>query len=241
MRLLVTRPQPGAERTAAALRALGHSVITAPVLRFEATLPDIPAGPWHAVLMTSASAARAMSAHPRLGELIACPVFAVGRSTAEAARDADFSMVTSADGDVQALLRLARTHLPGSNLRLLYLAGEDRVGDLAGALASHGFDVRTIEVYRAVASDTLTAEAVAALARGEIDAILHYSARSATVFVDLANRAGVWTCTCEAAHLCLSAQVAQPLIAAGAGIVRIAPGPDEAALFGLIRQTGGNQ
>src|SRR5215475_3147651 len=105
MRLLVTRPQPGAERTAMALRALGHSVVIAPVLRFEAALPDIPPGPWHAVLMTSASAARAISAHPRLGELLDCQVFAVGRSTAEAARDAGFTAVTSADGDVEALSR----------------------------------------------------------------------------------------------------------------------------------------
>ena len=241
MRLLVTRPQPGAERTAAALRALGHSVVTAPVLRFEVALPDIPAGPWHAVLMTSATAARAISAHPRRGELIDCPVFAVGRSTADAARDAGFTAVTSADGDVEALLRLVRAHLPGSGLRLLYLAGEDRAGDLAGALRSVRLEVHTVEVYRAAASNALTDEAVAALAAGEIDAILHYSARSATVFIDLAKGAGLWRFACRAVQLCLSAQVAKQLTAAGAGTVRIAPAPDEAALFGLIGHTGGNQ
>src|SRR5205823_1614239 len=104
----------------------------------------------------------------------------------------------------------------------LYLAGEDRAGDLAGTLASHGFEVRTVEVYRAVASNALTDEAIAALAHCEIEAILHHSARSATVLVDLANNAGVWPCACKAAQLCLSAQVAKPLIAAGAGTVRIA-------------------
>jgi len=241
MRLLVTRPQPGAERTAAALHALGHSVVTAPVLRFETVLPDIPAGPWHGVLMTSASAARAISAHPRRAELLDCPVFAVGSSAAEAARAAGFTPVRSADGDVEALLRLVRTSVSGSNVRLLYLAGEDRAGDLAGTLASHGLEVRTVEVYRAVASDVLTNEAVAAIAHGEIDAILHYSMRSATVFVDLAKKADVWPGACEAAQLCLSAQVAKPLVAAGAGTVRIAPVPDENALFGLIRGTASNQ
>ena len=35
---------------------------------------------------------------------------------------------------------------------ILYLAGEDRAGDLAGALAAAGHPVRTVEVYRAVAA-----------------------------------------------------------------------------------------
>ena len=36
MRLLVTRPEPDNERTAAALRALGHEVMLAPLLAIEA-------------------------------------------------------------------------------------------------------------------------------------------------------------------------------------------------------------
>ena len=35
-------------------------------------------------------------------------------------------------------------------------------------------------------------------------------------------------------HLCLSRQVAQPLRAAGAATIRIAPRPDEAALLELV-------
>ena len=39
-----------------------------------------------AILMTSANGARALAGHPRRGELLALPVLAVGRSSAEAAR-----------------------------------------------------------------------------------------------------------------------------------------------------------
>ena len=35
MRLLVTRPEADAERTATALRACGHTVVVAPLLRIE--------------------------------------------------------------------------------------------------------------------------------------------------------------------------------------------------------------
>ena len=79
MRLLVTRPEPDNERTAAALRARGHEVMLAPLLRIEAVADaDLGAPPWAAILLTSANGARAIAGHPRRGELLALPVLAVG-------------------------------------------------------------------------------------------------------------------------------------------------------------------
>src|SRR2546426_8348833 len=86
VRLLVTRPEADAVRTAAALRARGHDVLAAALLRIE-TDPDavLGTGPWAAVLIASANAVRAIAAHPRRREIGAVPVFAVGRRTAAAA------------------------------------------------------------------------------------------------------------------------------------------------------------
>src|SRR5262249_61439308 len=83
MRLLVTRPEPDGARTAAALRARGHDVMLAPLLSIEPEVEaDLGSGPWDGVLITSASAARAIAAHPRIGELVDLPLFAVGRRSA---------------------------------------------------------------------------------------------------------------------------------------------------------------
>ena len=61
VRLLLTRPEPDAQRTAAALRAHGHDVVVAPLLRIEpAADAQIGAGPWAAILITSANAAHAV-------------------------------------------------------------------------------------------------------------------------------------------------------------------------------------
>jgi hypothetical protein len=96
MRLLVTRPEPDNARTAAALRANGHEVMLAPLLHIEAvTNADLGAPPWAAILLTSANGARAIADHPRRAELIALPVLAVGRSSADAARAAGFTDVSS--------------------------------------------------------------------------------------------------------------------------------------------------
>ena len=233
MRLLLTRPEADAARTAAALRAAGHQVLAAPVLRIAPVAADLGAGPWGAVLLTSANAARAVAALPRRRELDHCAVLTVGRRSAEAARQAGFADVASADGDVSALVALAAARFGGTGARLLYLAGHERAGDLAGALGRHGLDVETVVIYDTV-TQGLPPDAQAALAAGAIDGVLHYSPRSAAAFLAGARDAGLTPAALAAAHFCLSAAVAAPLVAAGAATIRIAPAPDEPALLRLI-------
>ena len=233
MRLLLTRPEPDAQRTAAALRALGHDVIVTPLLRIEpAADAKIGSGPWAAVLITSANAAPAIAAHAGVTPLRALPVFAVGRRSAEAMGAAGFADVTSADGNVSDLARLVAARLQPA-APLLYLAGEDRSGDLAGDLRARGFAVETVIIYRAIAATGLPPAAAQALASG-IDGVLHFSRRSAEVFVDAARAAGVLESALQAAHFCLSAPIAEPLVQAGAANIRVAERPNEAVLLALI-------
>ena len=128
-------------------------------------------------------------------------------------------------------LNLAAKHLP-----LLYCAGEERAGDLAGALQSHGLRVETAIVYRSAMVTDLTPNVRAALGAGTVDAVLHYSARTATAFVAAVTTAGVRDLSIQIQHLCLSTQVAAPLAAAGAKAVEIAAEPNEHALLALIGQ-----
>jgi uroporphyrinogen-III synthase len=234
VRLLVTRPEPDAERTASALRVRGHSVIVAPLLRIEA-LPDaeIGSGPWAAILVTSANAAAAIVQHPRGAELKDVPVLAVGEHSAQAMRAAGFAEVISAAGDGGDLVRLAAERLKQS-VPLLYLAGADRSGDIAGDLAAQNFTVRVAVIYRAVAATALPRAAVDALAGG-IDGVLHFSRRSAEVYVNAARSAGLLEAALKKPrHFCLSVQVAEPLTQAGAADIRIGPQPTEAALLAVI-------
>jgi uroporphyrinogen-III synthase len=233
VRLLLTRPEPDAQRSAAALRAQGHDVIVAPLLRIEpAADAQIGAGPWAAILITSANAAHAVVSHARLTQLRALPVFAVGQRSTYAMIAAGFANVTSADGNVSDLARLVAARLQPA-AHLLYLAGADRSGDLAGDLRARGFVVETVIIYRMIAATTLPPAAAQALGSG-IDGVLHFSRRSAEAFVETARAAGVLESALRAAHFCLSAQVAEPLAQAGAADIRVAERPNEAALLALI-------
>ena len=233
MRLLLTRPEPDGQRTATALRAQGHDVVAAPLLRIEpADDAQIGNVPWAAILITSANAAHAVVTHARITPLRAVPVFAVSRRSADAMGAAGFADVTSADGNVSDLARLvtARTQ-PAAPL--LYLAGADRSGDLAGDLRARGFAVETTIIYRAIAATSLPPAAADALANG-IDGVLHFSRRSAETYVDTARAAGMLANALKPVHFCLSAQVAEPLAQAGATDIRVAERPNEAVLIALI-------
>ena len=235
MRLLVTRPEPEGEETAARLRARGHEVLVAPLLRIEAaTDAELGAGPWSGIVMTSRNAARAIGQHPRHAELRGLPVFAVGRRTAEAARAVGFSDVLSADGDADDLVRLILARRAAIGGRLLYLAGADRAADVAGQLREGGLSADTVVIYRAVAALDLPDSVRTALAAGSLDGVLHLSRRSTETYLACALRAGLRDEALSPTNYCLSAQVAEPLIAAGARNVAVAARPDEAALFGLL-------
>jgi uroporphyrinogen-III synthase len=229
MRLLVTRPEPDNARTAVALRAKGHEVVLAPLLHIESIAnADLGMPPWAAILLTSANGARAVADHPRQAELIALPVLTVGRSSADAARAAGFVDVTSADGDADDLARLATQRFSGAPQPLLYLAGEDRSGELAVP----GLAVRTVVVYRAAKAEKFPPLIRPALEQGGIDGVLHFSRRSVESYLDCSRDLGGPALNPK--HYCLSARAAEPLRLAGATQIHVAPQPDEASLLALV-------
>jgi len=233
VRFLVTRPESDAERTAAALRQRGHVAVVAPLLRIEPILDaPIDAQRWGAILITSANAAAALALHGRKNTLLDIPVFAVGDRSAEAMRAAGFAEVASAGGAVADLIELVAERLQ-PQAPLLYLAGEDRAGDVAGALQAKGFIVQTVVLYCAVITTLLPKYAADALKAG-VDGVLHFSRRSAEAYVASARAAGVLSRALEVAQFCLSEQIAAPLRRAGAAGVHVAARPNEAALIELI-------
>jgi uroporphyrinogen-III synthase len=231
MRVLVTRPLPEGERTAAALRAMGHDVMLTPLMQVR-PIPAVLAGNWSAVIITSANAIRVLT-KDQLAPLLALPLYAVGERSAEAARTAGFRDVRSAQGDAAALVRLIDERYANESAPHLYLAGVDRAADIAGTLAGKGIKVTTVEVYRTMTMG-YPPELMTAIEQDRLDAALHFSRRSADNFVIGAKAAGLAAKALALKQLCLSDQVAEPLRLAGARDVVIARRPDEASLLALL-------
>jgi uroporphyrinogen-III synthase len=233
MRVLVTRPQADAERTARELAARGHEAVLAPVLRIAPTDQEPPSGAFDAILLTSANAVPTLAS---LGAPVEdLPIFTVGERTAAAA--AGYRDVHTAEGDAASLAGLvARTAAPGA--RLLHIAGLNRKPDLEAALSARGFAVVTWVAYDAVAAERLPNAGLHALHDGQLDAALHYSRRSAGIVLDLVRSAGLTARLLDIPHVCLSADTAVPLQAAGARFVTAAR-PDETSLLAALDECVG--
>jgi uroporphyrinogen-III synthase len=113
----------------------------------------------------------------------------------------------------------------------LYLAGADLARDLAGELGERGFTVVTHTTYRMIPVANLPREVCDAFAANGIEAVLHYSRRSARAFLEAARAAGVEISALAIPQCCISDAVAAILRDAGASHVVVARIPDENAVF----------
>ena len=236
MAVLVTRPHPDDEATAGALRARGFEVLQAPMLRFEPVpFHDDADARYGAIIVTSANALRAIAPHLADSRLLKLPLFAVGEHTASAARDAGFGQVLTAKGDAAALRDLVLAAVKSKQLKkastLMYLAGADLARDLAGELGEKGFTVVTHTTYRMIPASSLPREICDAFVANRIEAVLHYSRRSARAFLDAARSGGVEISALALPQCCISSAVASILRDAGATQVTAAAQADENALF----------
>jgi len=239
MAVLVTRPHPDDEATASSLRAKGLEVLLAPMLRFEpVAFHDDMDARYGAVIVTSANALRGIEPHLAGSRLLKLPLFAVGEHTASAAYRVGFDNVIPANGDAASLRDSVLASVKAKELKkastLLYLAGADLAHDLAGELGEHGFRVVTHLTYRMAAVPNLPPEVSNAFAANGIEAVLHYSRRSARAFLDAARAAGVEISALAVTQCCISDSVAAVLREAGATQVVVATTPDENALLGAL-------
>ncbi len=229
MRVLVTRPPPEANQTAARLAALGHAAIIAPLTTIEPTGAIIPARAFELVVATSARALEMMDASA-LAPVLNAPFHGVGARTIDAARARGFRVAAPAPDVAGLLAMLARTP---RGARVLYLAGEDRKPALETGLAAAGHDVQTGVVYRAAAVARLPEAARLALETNALDAAFCFSRRSAELLIELADAAGLIAGLKQVPQVCISAEAAAPLVALGARTL-VATTPDSSGLFDAL-------
>jgi uroporphyrinogen-III synthase len=234
-RIALTRAEDDAEATAAELVARGFEAAIAPAIEIRALPAAPPAGQFDALVATSPRAIRVLRAGDR-ARLATIPLYVAGARAARAAQEARLALTGEPVADAAALAeRLARTLPPGA--RLLYLAGRDRKPTLEATLAVHGFSVQATELYAAEARPAWSAAEAQAV--GGCDGALHYSRRTAALAVGLAARAGLAEAFRALLHVCLSADVAEPLAAAGAARIVFAAAPDEAQLLAALERACG--
>jgi uroporphyrinogen-III synthase len=204
MTVIVTRPQPDADFFAADCRAAGLDPIVAPLMtvRFRDTiaLPERLG----ALAFTSANGVRAFAAQYALRTL---PIFCVGQASAAAARDCGFQTVTPSGGDVDALAHTIIQAAASLDGPVVHVAGSERAGDLIALLSKAHVAAERIVAYEARPTDALPEPAAEALRNGAPDVAL-FSPRTARLFLQLTEQAGMTQAAKKCRAICLSEAVA---------------------------------
>ena len=220
--LLVVRPEPGNCATVAAARALGLTAWSEALFRIAPTTWNPPPAPeFDAVLIGSANALR--HGGQALAGYAALPAYVVGEATAEAAREAGFSVAAIGSGGLQDLIaRLSRD----KRRRVLRLAGADHVA----LTLAEGTEFVTAVVYEAL---PLAMSADCAVRLGQGAAALLHSAAAARHFA--AECARLRVDRGAVALACLGPRMADA-VGEGWASVASAERPDDTALLALARE-----
>lgn len=227
MLVLVTRPREQAADTARLLEAMGHEALLDPVLEIRRLPPSpLPLEDVAAIVVTSVNAAPALAGLPA-----GLPVFAVGTATAEAVRAAGRPEVRVAAGDGIDLARLVRQSLPAGAGAILHLAGRHVREGLEAGLTGAGYQYRSAVVYEAMPVTMMAPEVASALAARRVGAVLLYSPRSAEVWAQRIEAAGLAGMLGGTLAACLSEAVAAPVARLPLRSVRVATSRDQNALL----------
>lgn len=237
MRVLVTRPQPGADETARRLTERGHEPVVLPLTR---TVPLDIAPPAldgvEAVVATSAAAIRHAPVW-LIGRISGLPLHAVGKRTAEVAGEAGFGDIRQTFPDARRMAAGLPAKLPAGT-RLLYLAGRVRTGVIEDRLAAAGLRVDLVEIYDTVPHETALDAAAGVIGARPLDVALVHSAHGAELLSRLAARPDLAAAFEDTRCLCISARVADALKGRIAARAQAAEAPDEAALLRLLDAEG---
>lgn len=233
-RVLVTRPQPGADRTAERLRTLGFEPVVMPLTETVALPHVLPEVTPDLVLATSPQAFRHLA--PQIaGSISGIPLRVTGKATAASARQAGFLDVKETGGDVSRLMAsLSPMIVPG--VRILYLAGHVRRPELEQHLAARGASLTVIEVYDTLSVSYSTDKIRTLNTDGELAAVLLTSVNCVTRLRELTGEPEVGQAIGNAVLICLSNRIAEAARTLFSNAVLVASVPTEDALLDCLRE-----
>jgi len=236
VRVVVTRPEHSARRTAGRLQALGHEPVLLPLTK-AVHHPEIAEGalkqPHTGLAITSAEAVRVLALlggklTPHLGEA----VYAVGEATAKAVGESGFRYIRTGSGTGAGLAELVASDAPQFAATLLYLAGKPRSPKFEEGLRARNLSFATAEIYEMTPIAYDDGAIRDTVVDPPADAVLLYSRESARLFSDLV--APHAPALAAMRFFCLSANVAEAVRTDFHRNIKIADHPDEGGLFALL-------
>ena len=246
MHLLVTRPYEDGVSLIQKLKTKGYQVSYMPIMNIIYHAPVfIPSA--SSYVFTSANAVRGFQkscSQERLRAIISEKImaYAVGSATAKMCELVGFHKMIVGDGDVENLTELIVENPPPSkkqyDIPLLHIAGRHRAGHLIRQLRRANIHVERIVLYHGEPLSALPIDIKKMLSIGQIDTVIFYSQRSASIFIALLKQANLEKIVWELRAICLSESIAEILRIAHFKWIGVAQKPNEESLLEMVSSIG---
>lgn len=227
---LITRPTTESGPTGEKLEALGHTVHFAPMLKIDPVSFEIPEET-RSLILTSKNGARFGLANIEQKDR---PIFAVGEKTAAVARSMGFTNITVGPGTARQLVPLLLECGDATKREYAHLCGNEIAYNISDVLEDDGIDAINTITYQTTPNRSFPPAVEEAMEEGQIDSVLFYSPRTATIFEEAISEAGKHDWLPQLDAYCLSPRVADELMGPWRS-VSYAMIPTEKALFGLFK------
>ncbi|MEM7214621.1 MAG: uroporphyrinogen-III synthase [Pseudomonadota bacterium] len=236
MRVLVTRTELAADRTADALRSAGYDPVVLPLTELKDTGAKMPDQTYDGYLFTSGNALEVLSRRgwicPDTGSVAYC----VGDQTAAEAKKRGFVDIRSAGGNAQDLVELIKKDRDSETRSLLYPTAVDRSLDFNKALSEFGVCVEVTEIYENRPVFPSTETVFGALQETGAGSVFFYSRKSATHACEILSETSGVHGLGDLSAICISAKTAEPVLMYPWQAVYVAEEPTEQSMVSKLNQ-----
>jgi uroporphyrinogen-III synthase len=196
----------------------------------EFTLPE--PGAFQAVIFTSRHGVKALTSVHKSCAWLSMPVYAVGGSTARAAKKHGFQKVKTGCGGGMGLMPLILSDLDPDNGKLFWPSARSVSFDMATKLARFGFTVDRLPAYAMLETNNIGSILPGKLAKCKTAAVVAMSMRSLSLFTGLLDTADYASQQHKITVIAGSAVIAEAAGLGWAGIV-VAKAPRRSRLLAI--------
>lgn len=229
--ILITRPKREAHITASLLADRGLKSIIDPLLEIHAKDQKNSIKSPQLVIFTSING---VTFCPQEIVIAQPDVYAVGDSTAQAAKEKGFKSVVSAKGDVEDLYQLILEKRHPHEGSIVHLSGEITIGNLVNRLKQQGYQAEQVKIYASREASSLSQQTIHALEQEIITSALFFSPRTASIFKGIITTNQMTHFLKNLSAFCISSSTADALKDHSWKSIKIAAHPHQNALLKLL-------
>ncbi len=236
MRVLITRAEPAASRTAQKLEAFGHTPIVCPIFELVDLGGPDPDQNSTNYIFTSANAVEVLLKRNWTPGDTSATAWCVGTKTETAAKVLGFQNTVVASGGGAKLAEKITNTKAVFEEPFIYPTTPDRSFNIQQALSASGIKVETVDIYRTAKVMSENSRIASFFSKSDRSAIMIYSERSASHLISLlkdiinpndVNRASVISISKSAANMMLNY---------GWEGVYVSERPDEASMISRLEE-----